>query len=190
MALSNWDTLCFNHKGEVCEGKFTSPMGIVVEAYKDWLYVKDKQTWRKGVYTNNIVMEVNSGELQYYDVRIRCEFQSSIDDVSEDYSRILFAIWSGFESSDDFTGIIGVACFADMNKQDIEALQIFLNKADYYVNEDIPDVFKNIDLSKGKRYNQGDAYFHDVLGMDRQCTPVGESKDTVFSQIFNSNKDL
>ena len=190
MALSNWDTLCFNHKGKICSGDFMSPMGVNVVAYKNWLYVRDKKSWRKGTYAEPIVMEVNSGELCYMDINIRCEFQSSIDDISEDYSRILFAIWSGFESSDDFTGIIGVACFADMNKQDIEALQIFLNKADYYVNEGIPERFKNIDLSKGKRYNQGDAYFHDVLGMDRQCTPVGESKDTVFSQIFNSNKDL
>lgn len=197
MALSNWDTLCFNHKGKICSGDFMSPMGVNVVAYKNWLYVRDKKSWRKGTYAEPTVMEVNSGELCYMDVNIRCEFQSDFDDSSDDtedwhsnYNRIVYCIWNSYDNEPDFTGICGVACMADMDSNDVEALKIFLQDKDKDIYSNIPERFKNIDLSKGKRYNQGDAYFHDVLGTDRQCTLVGESKDTIFSQIFNSNKDL
>jgi len=199
MALSNWDTLCFNHKGEVCEGKFTSPMGIIVEVYKNWLHIKDEYAHRENphVMSKPVIAKIETGELRYMDVSIKCEFQSNFDDSSDDpedwhsdCNRILYCIWNSYDGEPDFTGICGVACMADMDSNDIEALKIFLQDKDKDIYSNIPKRFKNIDLSKGKRYNQGDAYFHDVLGTDRQCTPVGESKDTIFSQIFNNNKDL
>ena len=126
-----------------------------------------------------------------------CEFQMSYDDSSSNpsdqqtnYSRILFAIWTGYENLDSFEGIVGIGCLADMKQQDIDALQLFIDEEKENTFDDIPDMFKTINLSKGKRYNQGDAFFHEVLGTDRQCTSVGESKDTIMSQIFNNNKDL
>ena len=48
MALSNWDTFAVDEKGEPTDGRFTSALGVEVEIYKNWLYVRDEQAWRDG----------------------------------------------------------------------------------------------------------------------------------------------
>ena len=53
MALSNWDTLAVNEKGESTNGVFVSPQGVSVEIYKNQLWVnlgdrKDQITFDQG----------------------------------------------------------------------------------------------------------------------------------------------
>lgn len=71
MALSNWDTLAVNQTGESTNGVFVSPLGVSVEFYKNWLYVRDKQGWNKGGrFVEPTVMQVEHGVLHYKDVSI------------------------------------------------------------------------------------------------------------------------
>ena len=37
MALSNWDTFAMTHENKSCGGVYTSPQGISVEIYKNWI---------------------------------------------------------------------------------------------------------------------------------------------------------
>ena len=69
MAMGNWDTLAVNDRGEPVDGRFVSPLGVVVAVYKNWLYVEDEVAWRDGSgYTKPIVLRVDEGRLEYLDV--------------------------------------------------------------------------------------------------------------------------
>lgn len=71
MALSNWDTMAVSDKGESIDGVYTSPSGIVVEFYKNWLYVRDQKSWtEESGWAEPTVMQVESGTLTYKDVHI------------------------------------------------------------------------------------------------------------------------
>lgn len=70
MALSNWDTLAVDEAGEPTNGVFASPLGVTVEIYKNWLYVRDPRGWQEGAFTEPTVMQVDSGHLIYKDVQI------------------------------------------------------------------------------------------------------------------------
>lgn len=74
MALSNWDTLAVNEKGEPTNGVFTSPLGVSVSIYKNWLYISDKTAWREGCgYVEHTVMEIMEGSIRYMDVHIEAK---------------------------------------------------------------------------------------------------------------------
>lgn len=71
MALSNWDTLAVNEKGEATNGIFQSPLGVIVEIYKNWLYIRDEKAWEEGGgYTKPTVMQVQEGHFRYKDVTV------------------------------------------------------------------------------------------------------------------------
>ena len=62
MALSNWDTLAVNEKGEATNGEFTTrKKGVVALIYKNWMYVRDGE---------NMVMEIQHGEFSYKDLHV------------------------------------------------------------------------------------------------------------------------
>jgi len=185
MALSNYDSLVMNHKGEPCKGEYVSPLGIEVKVYKDWLYVEDNFSWRKGVYfAEPTVMEINSGVLTYKDVNIICVQRESkhCDTVT------CFCIWNGWEHRDTLTGIVGACQFGNIQPDVINVLQSFLNDEHSVSMIDIPEIFKNFDLSVSKRFKQGDMYFHDKIGTDIQCTVPGEAKGSMFGQLLGFEK--
>lgn len=71
MALSNWDTAAIDLNGNPSNGVFISPKGVIVEFYKNWIYVRDKKAWTKNLGTSDhMVMTVNEGNLTYKDVNI------------------------------------------------------------------------------------------------------------------------
>lgn len=71
MALSNWDTLSLNQDSEPTNGSFTSPLGVEVSVYKNWLYVRDPHAWQEGGrFIEPIVMQIEQGTLTYKDVQI------------------------------------------------------------------------------------------------------------------------
>jgi len=71
MALSNWDTLAVDETGESTNGVFVSPLGVSVEFYKNWLYVRDRKGWQEGGrFVEPTVMQVDHGSLSYKDVSI------------------------------------------------------------------------------------------------------------------------
>lgn len=69
MALSNWDTLAIRSDGDIY-GVLTTPAGVEVEIYKNWLYVRDPDAWREGRFTAPTIMEVTSGEITYRDLTV------------------------------------------------------------------------------------------------------------------------
>lgn len=72
MALSNWDTLAVDLKGEPQAGCFVSPGGVRVEIYKNWIYVHDAKAWREGgPFVADTVMQISEGQVRYHDVHIR-----------------------------------------------------------------------------------------------------------------------
>lgn len=71
MALSNWDTLALDEKSKPTNGVITSPLGVEVEIYKNWLYIRDKKAWQKGGrYVEPTIATVQFGEMSYKDVQI------------------------------------------------------------------------------------------------------------------------
>ena len=185
MALSNYDMFVMNHKGEPCIGEFVSPMGIKVKVRKDWLYIDDKFGWQKdGGFAEPTVMEVNSSCLVYKDVNIICDQRPTkrCDNTT------LFCIWSGWEQENTMNGIIGVCQFGDIQPDAIDELHeaLITDFDDEY--HTIPEIFKLINLSVGKRCNQGDMFFHDKIGTDAQCTIPGKAKGTMFGQLLGFEK--
>lgn len=71
MALGNWATFSINEKGEVAESQFVSPAGVIVEIYKNWLYVSDAMAWdNSSNYNKPVIMEIRQGELTYKNLNI------------------------------------------------------------------------------------------------------------------------
>lgn len=62
MALSDWDTLAFDQDGNACAGIIKGADGANVEIYKNWLYVRDPQTWTpESQFVEPTVANVNDG---------------------------------------------------------------------------------------------------------------------------------
>jgi hypothetical protein len=66
MALSNWDTLAFDHEGKSCDGEFVREGGDAVEIYKNWLYVRSPKLWKPdpSYHTNDVIAEIHVGEMK------------------------------------------------------------------------------------------------------------------------------
>lgn len=103
MALSNWDTLALNEKGQSISGVFRSPLGIEVEFYKNWLYVRDEKGWSDGAFMRPTVMEVQEGDIRYKDVEILA-FRGP-------QNGIYAVIWSGSEFEKTLQGMIGCGVY-------------------------------------------------------------------------------
>ena len=73
MALSDWDVLMMNEQGKPTKALFTSPKGVQVEIYKNWIHIHDEKAWiGEGLfaYTKPIVMKIEEGKLDYKDIEI------------------------------------------------------------------------------------------------------------------------
>lgn len=63
MAMSDWDTMAFDSDGKPANGSLTIPGGAGVEIYKNWLYVRNPKTWKKGQFTSPVVAQIQHGEI-------------------------------------------------------------------------------------------------------------------------------
>ena len=185
MALSNWDTIAWNEKGETCKGGMAFPNGVTVEIYKNWAYIHDPQAHRgeKEPYAKDTVMELFTGELNYRGVGLLAKRsrQASIfliaNHSSEGRERTLFGIGCYGYRGEKWVGV---------ELETITEYMKWLTKA----KEDASLVFFNLpEFAKGLRYNQGDAYFAKVLGFETPATPPGEVQPTIMSQILGVKKD-
>jgi hypothetical protein len=74
MALSDWDTMAVDAEGRPTSGLFVSRLGVEVEIYKNWLYIRDPKAWHEGgPFVEPTVAQVSSGSLTYKDVRIEAK---------------------------------------------------------------------------------------------------------------------
>jgi len=189
MALSNWDTFAMDHTGTPCLGTFISTKGVKVEIYKNWIFLKD-QAWSKigERYIVPYTMHLYTSRLRYSDVEVASLFVGQT---------IYMAVWEGYEDEDNtlpaFRGMIGIGTmghhsdskdYIGATEKQIAKLKKFLNTQTTTYSVNIPKTLANLDLSKGKRYNQGDMFFHNHLGLPSQCSTVGNAKETLFMQIL------
>lgn len=112
MALSNWDTLAIDLEGNPTNGIFISPKsGVKVELYKNWAYICDPKGWHEGGgYVKDVVGQVESGSLHYYDINIEA--------IQGPQNGIYVACWTvewpppkGEERKPKYYGMIGCGVY-------------------------------------------------------------------------------
>jgi hypothetical protein len=205
MALSNWDTMALTHEGEFSRGEFVSPAGVKVEIYKNWVYVHDPKAWRQhGCFCEPVVMELKEGVAHYMDVKILA--------LRGPQRGAYVVAWSGYKFNSTLTGMLGCGVYGYKGDDWIgvlpESLQWFQDrlrevKVETYCQEyedengeivvenyefktpilDVPKPFREINLTEGKRFNQGDAYFERKVGLINSPTKAGESPGTILQVL-------
>lgn len=155
MALSNWDTLAVDLKGEAQAGFFVSPCGVRVEIYKNWVYIHDPKAWRKGgQFCEDVVIELQHGDLHYMDVEIRA--------VRGPQNGIYVACWHIDWHVEDkkpaeYTGMVGCGVYGfegedwvGVTPDSVEFLQKWIGKKERtWTDEEIVimmETFNNPDL--------------------------------------------
>lgn len=183
MALSNWDTLAFDAEGNPSNGELKCPDGVSVALYKNWLYVEDAAAWRpNGGYTKPIVLEVQSGNVQYNHLRIIA--------VRRTYQNAIFCLTSFF--SFDYEGdlplwMIGIGCYAYDDKH--EHIGVTQHTFDSFIKwlkklDELDDTYIDSLSSKARRFNQGDAYFAAATNNMVTATPIGLQGPTLMSKLY------
>ncbi len=223
MALSNWDTLAVDLKGEPQAGWFESPGGVRVEIYKNWLYVHDTKAWReKGSYSKDTVMQIQHGELHYHDVEIRA--------IRGPQNGVYVGCWHAEYNSDpkvptEYTGIFGCGVYGYDDKtwvgvtpECVEFLQKFVShKERMWTDEEIeemvatlanpdlspeeyrqwlqesfdfdfPEEIMGVKFDQAMRYNQGNMYFAEKVGMDLEATKPGNSEEPTMNSLIDQMK--
>lgn len=183
MALSNWDTIAWDEKGEPCLGSMECPDGSSIEIRKNWAHISDPKAFRSegSPFTADVIIQIWHGSFQY---RRLCAFakrgpQESVFLVAiyQEYEpkvlKELFAIGAYGYSGNKWTGI---------KPTTIDEYKLWLRQLG---NEDEIDAAMLPELKPGLRYNQGDAYFANHLGEAVPGTPPGEAKDTILSQMLD-----
>lgn len=201
MALSNWDTLALTHDGAASDGSFTSPLGIQVEFYKNWLYIRDPKGWRAGGhYLEPTVAEVTSGRLVYQDV--------TIEVLRGPQNGVYAVVWSGHKHDGSIRGIVGcgvsgydgetwtgvlpasLAWWRERLTETERAVLEYDGERHEYDDPvlDVPDVFRKLDWSGAVRFNQGDAYFAARLGGPLPATVPGAADDPMLMRALKRDK--
>lgn len=71
MALSNWDTLAFNTEGKSCNGIFDPMNGTIVEIYKNWAYVHNKEKWDESCgFSSPVIASIHEGYVNFFGIQI------------------------------------------------------------------------------------------------------------------------
>lgn len=201
MALSNWDTLAFDHDAKPINGIFTSPGGVTVEIYKNWLYVLDPKAWEeKSGFSKPVVMEITHGEIRYKDVQIVALRGPQIG--------VYAAVWSGY--SKNIQGMIGcgVSGYDDSSKWigvTDESIRWFQNEMisgamekwtlGKYIHEfwefthEAPEELRwALLVGNPLRFNQGDAFFADKLCRKIPATEPGKATPPILTELLEKVK--
>jgi hypothetical protein len=175
VALSNWDTFALDEKNEPTNGIFKSPLGILVSIYKNWIDIYE------GYEGHEMVSRVQRGELLHGDTRIVAtrgpkdgvySVVSNFDYQTKKLSFMIACGVYGYTESGEFVGI---------QLDDLTFLREWLDEDE---NDFEPEI-RAIDLTKGLRFNQGDAYFaKHIPGLDLAATQPGKPTPTVLSRFF------
>lgn len=210
MALSNWDTLAVDLNGEPQAGSFTSPGGVEVRIYKNWIYISDPQAWReKGGFVKDTIMEIQHGTVRYHDVEIQA--------IRGPQYGVYVVCWHADHDSKPtkYTGMIGcgVEGYEDENwigvkPESVEFLQKWISNKERTWSEeevdemvaglsnpdldwekelresysfDFPEEIAGVTLELGIRFNQGNMYFAEKIGLPLDATKPGESRKPVLS---------
>jgi len=178
MAMSNWDLMAVDTKGNPTDGKFKSPAGVEVEIYKNWVYVKDEKAWtEKGAQLNEpYIMQLSSGVLSYKDIDINAirgpqngifiiVEHSKFDKKKKEYVK---------------TGMAGCGVSAFAGNRGVGVTQTSLKFLEKLIKEE-KEGESIFPLNKAKRFNQGDAFF---IGAKKSSTKIGKAKQSILGKVL------
>lgn len=213
MALSSWDTLAANEKGESIEGVFVSPKcGVVVEFYKNWIYVRDEHAWQEeSNFVKPTVMQIKLGNITYKDVQILAirgpqdgiyaavwtkQYQEQVEGTPYKEPIITGMIGCGVYGFDggDFVGVTPesrdwfAAKLRETVEEVVEIKQLGIKDTYKHPVLDVPDVLKSALTESVRRFNQGDAYFAARLDSKIPSTEPGKAEPTTMSKIIEAMK--
>jgi hypothetical protein len=213
MALSNWDTISANEKGESISGFWKSPQGVGVEIYKNWMYIHDEKAWTEsGCFTKPIIMQIEEGVMNYKDVQI-VAFRGPQNGI---YLVVSHTRYPKYKGKVKTVGMIGIGCygykgdkFVGVLPSSVDWFMKMLNathkevmigsktcgdgkweETEYeYETETIiiPNCFRKIDLKKCYRFNQGDMYFNKHIKTNPQITKPGKAQNTICHKLLTGN---
>lgn len=205
MALSNWDTLAINQDNDSVSGYMKTEDGVTAEIRKNHLIVEFGE--------ERIVIE--NGNLSYHDLSISAVRgpQGGIYIACwERWEYKKFIVGCGVYGFDD-SDWVGV------KQESLDFLHKFItDQHPIWTQEEIDEMVasvpeehreqmlegmtgdKNvsytlskeiaaIDVYKGSRFNQGDAYFAQRAGADIPATKVGEAEEPILTQAFKEDKE-
>lgn len=192
MALSNWDTLAIDHNSDPMNGVIRSELGVEVEIYKNWLYIRDKVAWQEGGgYIEPTVMEIQSGNLIYKDVNVYAERgpQNGI------YCIVCTPVWINEEKGKKPNAMIGIGCsgydgdeWVGVRSESVDFLagMIKLNI------DDLPwsyeKILGNLNFKGALRFNQGDEYFANKLNSGVPTSKIGEAEEPIIMKALKGEK--
>jgi hypothetical protein len=190
MALSNWDTLAINRDGHATTGDLTTPKGVVVEIYKNWIHITDNKT--KFPDGAPLSFSIDHGKITYRDLNVYAE-RGPQDGV------FLIAWWSDWQEAPEpkiiWDGIVAVGCYGfsgdewiGVEEESVKFLSEMIERAhqEFVIND---YMFASIDFTNAIRYNQGDAYFAQKGFVEGGIgTRVGEVEQPVMIQMLKNEK--
>lgn len=207
MALSNWDTLMIDQDRKPLGGMWKSDSGIGVELYKNWIHVHDEKAYigDRAHYSKPIIMMIEEGIICYKDIQIIALRgpQNGVYLVtwkhyySKDYKKhwIKGAIGCGVYgfSGNRYVGVTkgAIRWFTkELKREEVHYDTLWSSDTRkekkikrHHAIYDAPDIFKNMNLIKVQRYNQGDAYIAAHINTPLQNTTPGKAKSTVMSKM-------
>jgi len=172
MALGNWTAIVIDQDGKSHRGDLTSPLGVTISVYKNWLTIEDKLAWRPtSGYTPTVVGDVFSGRFHYQDVH----FVVQRDDYQQS---MYFAVWvPAYHDDEQLLAMVGIAAYAYKENDycGIDAIQQagllqMLKENRHY----LPQQLLEVSFSEGREFNQGLRYLSEHLGVDLEQEPEDE----------------
>jgi hypothetical protein len=166
------------------QGTYTSSVSDVGAAiYKNWIYLHSPECWSKQTqFAFPTIAEIQQGRLRLGGMEIAA-WRGPQDGV---YTVVSEMRHHGHEhplgTHKCYRGMIGAGVYGyrdgepDASPADLwtgmlpESVAWFQNKLR---DEELPSAIIGIDLARGERFNQGDAFFTDEFGIDITTTPPG-----------------
>ena len=179
MSLSNWSTLAWDKDGKSAGSKLEAE-GVSVEIYKNWLYIRDENSWNEEFrYAKPTIMEMSEGQITYHGFSIIAGRGSNgelfvvVEYNNRDHTEKsqLIGIASYGYDEDNYVGV------TDKTKEEFFDW-IKTSREDWWFPI-------NVDLDNIKdcgQFNQGDAFFAKELGFK---IPINTGKPILTEMLEN-----
>jgi len=111
MALSNWDTLAFNHQGKSTFGRFEGKKKNAIEIYKNWAYIHSPSMWVDGgSYCKPVIAQISEGSL------ILCDFEITAKRGPQNGIFIFARVFDSKPKKGKYTYFAGIGCSGYVDK--------------------------------------------------------------------------
>ena len=182
MALSNWSTLTWDKDGKPSGSKLEAE-GVSVEIYKNWLYIRDENSWNEEFrYAKPTIMEMSEGQIKYHGFSIiaRSGGNGELFVVAEYNNR-------GYTEKSQ---LIGIAAYGYDRDNYVGITDKVKEEFFNWIKTSREDWWFpiNVDLDKIKdceQFNQGDMFFSKELGFK---APVNAGEPLLAQVLKNMEK--